>query len=308
MDCSTCRSALDRATADPQLARWAQRAGAPSPYEHEPGLARLVEGLAQSPKAVDVSTVAQHAPIALGPPRVMGDLGTIGPYRVLKELGRGGLGVVLHGYDENLDRPVAIKLIHPERVDGDIHRHLAREARHAARFRHDHVVVVYAVDETAEGVPFIVMEYIPGQSVAELFASGPGWPREAAEWIAQAADGLAAAHAARLIHRDIKPANILIDLETERARIVDFGLALLPDMPSSIPEGAVIGTPSYMSPEQARGEGQVDAQTDQYSLGATLYEMLTGEPPFRGTPARVVHQVLEDDPRPPAPVERGHSA
>ena len=86
----------------------------------------------------------------------------------MKELGRGGLGVVLHGYDEKLQRPVAIKLLHPDRVDGDTHRHLAREARNAARFRHDHVVVVYAVEQTADGLPFIVMEFIPGPSVAVL--------------------------------------------------------------------------------------------------------------------------------------------
>ncbi len=124
-------------------------------------------------------------------------------------------------------------------------------------------------------------------------------PRQAAELSAQAALGLAAAHEAGLIHRDIKPANILVDRATQRARIVDFGLAHVTGVPGSIAEGTLVGTPSYMSPEQARGAGGVDGRTDQYSLGASLYEMLSGEPPFRGTPAMVMHQVLEEEPRPP---------
>ena len=162
------------------------------------------------------------------------------------------------------------------------------------------MVVVHAVEETDLGAPFIVMEFIPGPSVAEVLRERTRLnPRQAAELIAQAADGLAAAHAAGLIHRDIKPANLLIDPHSGRVRIVDFGLARVADAPVSMPEGTLIGTPSYMSPEQARGQDPVDARTDQYSLGASLYEMLTGEPPFRGTPARVVHQVLDDEPRPP---------
>ncbi len=102
-----------------------------------------------------------------------------------------------------------------------------------------------------------------------------------------------------MIHCDVKPANLLFDPATGRVHIVDFGLAHFVDSPGSIAEGTLVGTPSYMSPEQARGRGRVDALTDQYSLGASLYEMLTGEPPFRGTPARVVHQVLEEEPAAP---------
>ena len=151
------------------------------------------------------------------------------------------------------------------------------------------------------GLPFIVMEYIPGPSVAELLRERTGLEprRQAAELAAQAALGLAAAHQAGLIHRDIKPANILFDPATRRARIVDFGLAHVAGVPGSIAEGTLVGTPSYMSPEQARGAGGVDVRTDQYSLGASLYEMLSGEPPFRGTPAMVMRQVLEEEPRPP---------
>ena len=299
-ECDSCRKALDRATDDPQLARWAQRAATPSPYRDEPGLVQLVEHLARSSVVFDAPAAAAATPIELGPPRVTGDLGVLGRYRIVKEVGRGGLGVVYQAYDETLGRAVAIKVLRGDRGDGNDRRQLAREARHAARFRHDHVVVVYAVEESPEGLPFIVMEYIPGPSVAELLRERMRLdPRHAAELAAQAARGLAAAHEAGLIHRDIKPANILFDPATGRARIVDFGLAHIAEAPGSIGEGTLVGTPSYMSPEQARGQGQVDARTDQYSLGASLYEMLTGEPPFRGTPAMVMHQVLEEEPRPP---------
>jgi eukaryotic-like serine/threonine-protein kinase len=298
--CADCRRALDQATDDPDLARWAQRANTPSSYQSEPKLLQLIERLAQSPVVFDSPAGARTMAMEFGPPRAPGDVGTLGAYRILREVGRGGLGVVFEGYDETLGRPVAIKVLRADCVDGDDFRQLAREARHAARFRHDHVVVVYAVEESSNGLPFIVMEYIPGPSVAELLRERTRLePRQAAELAAQAALGLAAAHEAGLIHRDIKPANILFDPVTQRARIVDFGLAHVAGVPGSIAEGTLVGTPSYMSPEQACGADGVDARTDQYSLGASLYEMLSGEPPFRGTPAMVMHQVLEEEPRPP---------
>jgi tetratricopeptide (TPR) repeat protein/predicted Ser/Thr protein kinase len=295
-----CRRVLDQATDDPDLLRWAQRANAPSSFRSEPELLQLIDRLARSPDVFDSPAEGRPMTMEFGPPRAPGEVGTLGEYRILREVGRGGLGVVFEGFDEMLGRPVAIKVLRPDRASGDDFRQLAREARHAARFRHDHVVVVYAVAESSNGLPFIVMEYIPGPSVAELLRQRTRLePRQAAELSAQAALGLAAAHQAGLIHRDIKPANILFDPATQRARIVDFGLAHVAGVPGSIAEGTLVGTPSYMSPEQALGAGGVDARTDQYSLGATLYEMLSGEPPFRGTPAMVMHQVLEEEPRPP---------
>lgn len=298
--CSSCRSALDLATDDHELSRWLKWARASLPYEREQELERVINRAASFSKSLAEPLERTSIPVALGPPLVEGDLGSLGGYRVVREIGRGGLGVVFEGHDLALGRSVAIKVPRPDRLEGDHPRHLAREARHAARFRHDHVVVVHAVEETAEGVPFIVMEYIPGPSLGELLRQRTRLaPHEAAELAAQAAEGLAAAHEAGLIHRDIKPANMLVDPATGRLRIVDFGLARAADASNTLVDGSVIGTPNYMSPEQARGETAVDARIDQYSLGATLYEMLTGEPPFRGTPARVVHQVLEDEPRPP---------
>ncbi len=300
-DCAACRAVLEQASDDPELREMAARDHRPSPYWREAALARLIEQSAGTSLGSEpMAPAGGLASLGLGPPRVEGDLGTLGGYRILREFGRGGLGVVFEGYDQALGRPVAIKVLRSDRLEGDHRRQLAREARHAARFRHDHVVVVHAVEETADGVPFIVMESIPGPSMADrLRELGRLAPAEAAELIAQAADGLAAAHDSGLIHRDIKPANLLFDPVHRRIRIVDFGLAHAADAPGSLPEGTLVGTPNYMSPEQARGQRQLDAQADQYALGATLYELLTGEPPFHGTPARVIHQVLEVEPRPP---------
>ena len=151
------------------------------------------------------------------------------------------------------------------------------------------------------------MEYVAGPSLARLIHSGsrPS-PREAAEYVAQAAEGLAAAHAAGLVHRDVKPDNILIDAATGRAKVGDFGLARLAveasDLTSS---GVVSGTPAYLCPEQAHGGAGVGPAVDVYGLGVSLYECLTGEPPFRGSPHMVIQQILGDEPRPPRRLNDG---
>src|SRR5262249_18735155 len=142
--------------------------------------------------------------------------------------------------------------------------------------KHDHIVAVHAVVDPPDGPPYLVMEYLAGPTLAELIRQRTRLnPREAAQLIAQVADGLAAAHATGLIHRDIKPSNIMLD--GSRAKLMDFGLARLCDQPSGLTqEGILAGTPAYMSPVQARGEEALDPRTDVYSLGATLYEALTG--------------------------------
>ena len=145
------------------------------------------------------------------------------------------------------------------------------------------------------------MEYLPGPSLAGAIAKrGHIPPREAAELLAQAALGIDAAHQAGLVHSDVKPANILLDPTTGRAKVGDFGLARLEtENPSLSREGILPGTPAYLSPEQARGETKPDPRSDIYGLGVTLYECLTGEPPFRGEPHRIIQQVLNDEPTPP---------
>ena len=196
-------------------------------------------------------------------------------------------------------------MLHPEKSDDRARQRLVREAQAAARFRHDNVVTVHAVVDPSDGFPYLVMEFIDGPTLGDLIGSGPGHerglpPREAADLIAQIADGLAAAHQVGLVHRDIKPENVMIEPGTGRPKLMDFGLARGEgDLGNLTREDLLAGTPSYMSPEQAGGERSLDARSDLYALGVTLYETLTGEVPFRGAPQMVLRQVLEEDPRPP---------
>jgi len=220
---------------------------------------------------------------------------------LLDELGRGGMGIVYRALDESLGRLVALKVIRPERAgeEGDRARFM-REAQLAARFRNDHVVAVHSVGDQPGGSPYLVMEYVDGPTLAGWLSSKPRpGPREIAHLVAQVADALDSAHQAGLIHRDVKPNNILIERRTGRAKITDFGLAREPGASALTHEGVTVGTPTYMSPEQARGDASLDHLTDIYGLGTTLYESLTGRPPFTGPALAVLRRILEDDPIPP---------
>ena len=298
LDCPECRNWLDVSTDDAVLKHWAASNRKPLPFAEEAGLARLVEKLVGGQAADE-----EHggSPGMLAAPKCEGDLGALGPYRIECELGRGGMGIVYRGIDETLQRTVAIKVPRFEWVEGDRGRRLLREAQIAARFRHENAVSVHAVAETPAGQPYIVMEYVAGASLAELIRTRKRIPPvEAATFAEEISLALQAAHEAGLIHRDVKPANILIDAERKRARIVDFGMARAIDSADELTrEGAVGGTPAYMSPEQVVGDPEIDGRADVYGLGASLYEALTGEPPFLGTPMMVVHQILHDEPRPP---------
>ena len=239
--------------------------------------------------------------ITLDPPRIPGTIGSLGPYDIEAEIGRGGMGTVYRACDRTTGRVVAVKVLFFGNDDARTRRRFVHEVRAAARVDHDHIVRLYATSDPADRVPYFVMEYIAGPSLAELIASrGRIAPREAAALVAQAATGAQAAHAAGLIHSDIKPANILVDPSTGRAKVGDFGLARLEtETPGHSREGLLPGTPAYISPEQARGEPRPAPSSDIYSLGATLYECLTGEPPFHGKPHRIIHQVINDEPSPP---------
>jgi WD40 repeat protein len=304
-DCSACQAALDQLSDDSELRQWIPAATLELGEVSEgPALGRLLGKIWGATHAGQATVVAERPtgrPIpSLGPPLREGDLGSLGPYRVEAELGRGGMGIVLRGYDEGLQRTVALKLLRPELADEIARARLVREARTAARLRHDHVVGIYAVVDPPDGLPYVVMEYLAGPTLDQLIRQGQLRPKEVAELIAQAADGLAAAHEAGLVHRDIKPSNLMIDPATDRAKVTDFGLARAAERPSGLTcEGALAGTPAYMSPEQARGDAVLDAKTDVYSLGVTLYEALTGQVPFQGTLTMVLQQVLQDEPKPP---------
>jgi serine/threonine protein kinase/tetratricopeptide (TPR) repeat protein len=231
----------------------------------------------------------------------------IGPYRLIRRLGMGGMGEVFLAYDDRLERPVAIKQIRREVAHDPVRRErLLREARAAARLSHPNIVQVYDILEAAPGDTAadsigasIVMEYVPGRSVAELLRQGPLHLPSAVGLARQIAAGLAAAHAAGLVHRDLKGENVLVDGEG-RARILDFGLAKpLDSNDSTLTElGAVLGTYRAMSPEQSRGE-PADARSDLFSFGVLLYEILTGTSPFAGrTPIETLRRIDGEAPRP----------
>jgi serine/threonine-protein kinase len=199
-----------------------------------------------------------------------------GRYRLEHPLGRGGMATVYLAHDQELNRPVAIKLL-GEHVAGDaaLRKRFLREARVAARLSHPNVVSVYDAGETEDGRPFFVMEHVPGTTLASL---GQIAPEQAVELAIQACHGLAHAHAAGLVHRDVKPQNLLLR-EDGTVKVADFGIARAAEATALTQVGTVLGTAAYLSPEQALGE-EVTAATDVYSLGAVLYELLTGRPPY----------------------------
>jgi tRNA A-37 threonylcarbamoyl transferase component Bud32/WD40 repeat protein len=235
----------------------------------------------------------------LAPADRTGLLGKLDDYEVLEVVGTGGMGVVVKAFDPKLHRVVAIKLVAPHlAASASARRRFEREARAVAAVRDEHVVAIHQV-EMAGSLPYLVMEFIGGVSLQDrLEQRGPLELKEILRIGAQAARGLAAAHAQGLVHRDIKPANILLENGVERVKITDFGLARAVDDVSLTRSGVITGTPNYMSPEQADGR-PVDARSDLFSLGSVLYALATGHPPFRADGvASVLKRVAADDPRP----------
>ena len=202
-----------------------------------------------------------------------------GKYVVQEEIAKGGMGVIYKALDRTLNRVVAIKLVHAH-LSGDssfVERFL-REARAMARLQHDNIVTIYAVEED-QGTQLLVMEYFQSSNLRVLTRNQPRFPlREVVSITHQLASALAFAHAHGIIHRDIKPANVLVDTR-RKTKLTDFGIAAALDEASITSTGQVIGTPEYMSPEQARGTA-LDGRSDLYSVGIMLYEMLTGKTPY----------------------------
>lgn len=221
-------------------------------------------------------------------------------YEVDQEIGRGGMGIVYRARDKRLKRFVAIKLLPPElSFRRDIRTRFLREAETAAQLTHPNIVPIYSVDEVGNLV-FFVMACIDGDNLAkQLQKRGPLPIEDVRRWLIEVGEALAYAHSRGVIHRDIKPDNILVDAIDGRALVTDFGIARAAtdsgDTPRLTATGMAIGTPAYMSPEQASGDRDLDARSDLYSLGIVAYQMLVGEPPFIGntTPALLVKHLAE---------------
>ncbi len=232
----------------------------------------------------------------LAPSDRPGSLGRLGPYEILQHIGQGGMGVVFRALDERLSRIVAVKMLAPALAASKPARmRFEREARAAAAVCHENVVTIHAVDEAA-GHPYLVMQFVAGQSLQDkIQRKGALELKEILRIGMQVAAGLAAAHEQGLIHRDIKPSNLLLENSVERVKITDFGLARALDDASITDSGVVLGTPHYMSPEQARGEAS-DHRSDLYSLGSVLFAMCTGQPPFRAESTVAVLRKVSDEP------------
>jgi serine/threonine protein kinase/WD40 repeat protein len=288
---------------------FAASAAADAPTDHYAGPA--------APPRSDVATVAGTGAgaeslsfglhTAAGEPPRTGRLDTSHPvavpgYAILEELGRGGMGVVYKAFQVGLNRTVALKMIlaggHASAQD------LARfrsEAEAVARLQHPQIVAIYEIGEH-KGLPFFSLEYVEGGSLAQQLTGVPQQPRKSAEVMETLARAMHAAHERGIVHRDLKPANVLMTRDGT-PKITDFGLAKQMDSEKGQTRtGAVMGTPSYMAPEQAAGRiKEISQRTDVYALGAILYEMLTGRPPFRGeSPMDTMLQVVSDEPVSPS--------
>jgi serine/threonine-protein kinase len=244
-----------------------------------------------------------------------------GRYQVTRKIGEGGMGAVYEARHVKIGKRVAIKVLLPKYQEkADVVARLLQEARLASSIGHEHIIDITDFGETDDARTFVVMEFLDGESLAQLLTrDGPLPPQRAVAIVKQVAGALGAAHGKGIVHRDVKPENIFITRRGDRdfVKVVDFGISKAmrladPDAPmegnpSASPRltqtGMVLGTPLYMSPEQARGEDELDHRIDVYALGVILYETLTGEVPFRGTNyLSIISQVLSQEPRRPSEV------
>jgi len=275
---------------------------------------RTVDGLISrlqllQPASADaVSLLDGNGTQLLGPPQAPGEIGRLGPYRVIRLLGKGGMGVVFEAEDVHLQRAVALKAMRPDIAqNASARERFLREARATANIEHDHIVTIFQVGED-RGVPFLAMQLLKGMSLEDYLKkkleSQPALPVDRVLRVGrEIARGLAAAHARGLIHRDIKPANIWLDATAGgRVKILDFGLARAADGEGTLTQsGVIVGTATYMAPEQARGE-KVDARADLFSLGCVLYRLATGRLPWKGED--VMSTLVAIATNPPMPVQQ----
>lgn len=225
-------------------------------------------------------------------------IGRLGRFEILEEFARGGMGIILKGYDRELNRYVAVKVLSPTlAASGAARKRFVREAQAAAGVVHPSVMPIHTV-EPAGVLPYLVMPFVPGETLQDrIDREGPLRITELLRIAKQIAEALAAAHAQGIIHRDVKPGNVLLEKGVERAVLADFGLARTIDDATVTQYGAIAGTPAYMSPEQARGES-IDPRSDLFSLGSVMYAMCTGISPFRAeTSLGVLRRISDAEPR-----------
>src|SRR5262245_44561898 len=271
----------------------------PSPAQADVSTSQSVvadAGLTRQQSASDVNRLSLGF---LDPSRAPDELGWLAQYRVLKQLGAGGMGVVLLAEDTLLQRQVALKVMQPAlAADRACRDRFLREARAAAALTHDHVVTIHHVGE-ANGAPFLAMQLLQGKSLDAYLAGGKKLTAgQVCRVGRETALGLAAAHAKGLIHRDIKPANLWLEAPKGSVKILDFGLARPADDANLTGTGMALGTPAYMPPEQARGQ-QLDGRCDLWSLGVVLYRLCAGQLPFQGGDMLSIFTAIAVDEPPP---------
>ena len=322
--CGSCAESLERLTEGDVLVFAMRRGTKERECSEEDEVAALIDRLRCSPPVVIGSSPASDTTLwngegtapppeweepteqgfeFLAPPQAADELGRLGPYRVLAVMGFGGMGVVFRAEDPHLKRTVALKAMKRSLSAGDASRQrFLREARTLACLDHDHVVAIYHAGED-RGVLYLAMPLLKGETLdARLRREGRLPPGDALRIARETALGLAAAHGQGLVHRDVKPANIWLEGDQGRVKLLDFGLVrTMGDTANLTVNGAITGTPHYMSPEQTRGKG-VTYRSDLFSLGAVLYQMLAGRPPFRGADAVAILMAVVTEA--PVPLEQ----
>ncbi len=272
---------------------------------HDPPTREFVDRMKHETRALEDTAPANRGELGfLTFSHKAGSLGKLGDYDVLELIGKGGMGLVLRAHDPDLDREIAIKVLTPSlAADQTARERFVREARTAAGLDHENVLPIYTVDRSGQ-LPFFTMPLVEGTCLQELLdkREKPLPVEQILRIAGKLAQGLAAAHSQDLIHRDIKPANILLDDNAERVWLADFGLARALESPSVTLAGTLVGTPQFMAPEQLDDQSP-DKRSDLFSLGAVLYNLATGTPPFAAkSTASTIRKVIDAQPQTPLKV------